>query len=140
MTAITTGSFLSGREDAVWIKFALNVEAKMSIAQVENEVEEEGGVVGDLGGEVCLKLKLTRTEHNQLINENNVRCSNLTNRLRNEVSGPLRSREQAVGHGDTLSLEAVERKKLKLISFNFRLTNCRGSRLMLEIMKRRIHV
>lgn len=111
MTAITLGSYLSGRGDAGWIKFALNVEAKMSIAQVGNEVEEEGGVVGDLGGEVCLKLRLTRTIRKQLKNENNVRCTNLATMLRNEVSGPLRSREQAGGHGDTLSLEAVERKE-----------------------------
>ena len=94
----------------MWIKFALNVEAKMSIAQVGNEVEERGGEVGDLGGEVSLKLKLKRTIHDQLLNENNVRCTNLTTTLRNEVSGLLRFREKAVGHGATLSLEEVERK------------------------------
>jgi hypothetical protein len=31
--------------------------------------------------------------------------------LRNEVSGPLRFREKAVGHGAILSLEAGERKE-----------------------------
>ena len=111
MTAITLGSCLSGRGGGVWIKFALNVEAKMSIAQVGNEVEERGGVVGDLGGEVSLKLKLKRTIHNQLLNENYVRCTNLTTTLRNEDSGPLRFRENAVGHGGTNSLEGVERKE-----------------------------
>jgi hypothetical protein len=78
MTAITLGSYLSDRGVGAWIKFALNVEAKTSIAQVGNEVEEREGVVGDLGGEVSLKLKLKRTIHNQLLNENNVRCTNLT--------------------------------------------------------------
>lgn len=40
-----------------------------------------------------------------------MRCTNLTTTLRNEVSGPLLFREKAVGHGDTLYLEEVERKE-----------------------------
>lgn len=56
-------------------------------------------------------MKLKRTIHNQLLNENYVRCTNLTITLRNEDSGPLRFREEEVGHGETLSLEEVEKKE-----------------------------
>ena len=41
-----------GRGDGVWTKFALNVEAKISIAQMGKGVEEKGDAVGDIGGEV----------------------------------------------------------------------------------------